>query len=327
MMAIPAAAKIIVTVLPNKKLRKIVGGIILGIILVVVVPIAILLGIMDTGQSIDWNSPEMQQHITDNMTDEEKARLQHFSDVMQDIEDEITAQGLSIEPIKAQVIFLCTLIDREETDTLYSDFVSCFADDADDETIFQNITEKFDVSLTAEEKEKVLLLCEKAVESQTVSPNAIHDEVGIMLAGEDNTAGTDPFVSPLHELDWQANLTSGYGNRKDPLTGDKSKHSGIDLAADAGTPIYPAKPGTVLFVRNDPDGYGKYLVINHGGGQASLYAHCSEILAAEDDEVTADTIIARVGSTGRSTGNHLHFEIIIDGKPNNPKKYLEVNNP
>jgi len=122
--AVAAALKAAAAVVTDKKLRKIVGGIILGVIIVIVAPIAILLGIGDAGQSIDWNSPEMQQQIIDNMTDEEKARLQHFEDVLTAIENEITAQGLTVEPIKAQVIFLCTLIDREETDTLYSDFVS-----------------------------------------------------------------------------------------------------------------------------------------------------------------------------------------------------------
>lgn len=165
-MAIPVIAKVAVTVVTNKKLRRIAGVIILGVIIIVIAPIAILLGVMDTGQSIDWNSPEMQQQIIDNMTDEEKARLQHFADAMQNIEDEITAQGLSVEPIKAQVIFLSVLIDREETDTFYADFISCFADDADDETVFHNLSAKFGVSLTAEEKEKILLLCEKAVEHQ-----------------------------------------------------------------------------------------------------------------------------------------------------------------
>lgn len=161
-----AAVKAAVAVVTDKKLRKIVGGIILGIIIVIIAPIAILLGIMDAGQSIDWDSPEMRQQIMNNMTDEQKIRLQHFADVMQKIEDEITAQGLTVEPIKAQVIFLCTLTDREETDALYSDFVSCFADGADDETVFANLTAKFGVSLTAEEKGKILLLCEKAVASQ-----------------------------------------------------------------------------------------------------------------------------------------------------------------
>ena len=180
------------------------------------------------------------------------------------------------------------------------------------------------MSLTAEEKEKILLLCKKAVESQTVPPNGIHNEIGALLTGDTTPINPDPFASPFHDRNWQDCLTSGYGKRKDPVTGEDAKHSALDLAAPAGTSIYPSKPGKVLFVRYDENGYGNYLAVNHGGGQATLYAHCSEILVAEGDEVTIDTIIARVGSTGKSTGNHVHFEIIIDGKPVNPKKYLEV---
>jgi hypothetical protein len=96
------------------------------------------------------------------------------------------------------------------------------------------------------------------------------------------------------------------------------------LSAPEGTKIYASKPGKVLFVRFDADGYGKFLVVNHGGGEATLYGHRSEILVREDDAVTADTVIARVGNTGRSTGAHCHFEIILGGKPVNPLKFLRV---
>jgi murein DD-endopeptidase MepM/ murein hydrolase activator NlpD len=269
----------------------------------------------------------MLARIEANMTPEQKARLQHFADIMQKIEDEITAQGLDAEPIKAQVIFMCALGEREESDTLYSDFVSCFADGADDETVFANISAAFGVSFTAEEKEKILLLCEKAVESQTVPPSALHNEIGSLLAGDSSPAAAERFASPFHDRDWQSCLTSGYGNRKDPITGENAKHAGLDLAAPEGTAIYPSKPGKVLLVRWDENGYGNYIVISHGGGQATLYGHCSAILATAGDEVTTDTVIARVGSTGKSTGNHLHFEIIVNGKPVNPKKYLGASTP
>ena len=115
-MAAPVAAtiaKAAVTVVTDKNLRKIVGGILLGIIIVIIAPIAILLSVVNTGQGIDWSSPEMQQQIMDNMTAEEQERLQHFADIMQNIEDEIIAQGLSVEPIKAQVVFLCVLTMRK----------------------------------------------------------------------------------------------------------------------------------------------------------------------------------------------------------------------
>ena len=167
-----AAAKAAATVVTNPKLLKIVGGIVLGTVIIILAPIALLLGILGAGQSIDWESPEMRQQVYDNMTDEEKARFQYFADVLAAIEDEITAQGLDVEPIKAQVIFICTMRDRELDETFYADFVSCFAEVADDEAVFANITAAFGVSFTAEEKEKILLLCEKAMASARSSSAA-----------------------------------------------------------------------------------------------------------------------------------------------------------
>ncbi|MCL2344220.1 MAG: M23 family metallopeptidase [Firmicutes bacterium] len=332
-MAVPVVVvKAAVAVVTNPKLLKIVGGIILGIIIVIIAPIAILLGVMNTGQSIDWNSPEMRQQVVDNMTPEQKAQLQAFADTMQAIEDEITAQGLAVNPIKAQVIFLCVMDtdpmkDRTTDAAFYTDFVSCFPDGADDDTVFANLTAKFGVTFTAEEKAKILQMCQSAVASQTVAPTALHDQIGTMLAGDTTPVSAEPFASPFHGLDWKTCVTSTYGTRKDPFTGETASHAGLDLAAPEGTPIYPSKPGKVLLVGYDEGGYGNYVVINHGGGQATLYGHCSEILVAEGDNVTVDTVIAKVGSTGRSTGNHCHFEIIIDGKPVNPKKYLEATAP
>jgi hypothetical protein len=329
-MAIPVAVKAAATVVTDPKLLKIVGGILLGLVIIIIAPIAILLGVGDVGGQIDWNSPELQAQIETNMADEQRARLRHFADIMQVIEDEITAQTVDIEPIKAQVIFMCALGKTAEYNGIYADFISCFAGAAEDETVFQNITDKFGVAFTAEEKEKILLLCEKAIESQTVPPSALHIEIGGLTADSAVAPTTGAFANPFHNRDCQSCLTSGYGKRRDPLTGEISTHAGLDLAADEGTEIYAAKPGKALFVRWDPDGYGNYLVIDHGGagssggGEATLYGHCSAILVAEGDTVTTDTVIARVGSTGRSTGAHLHFEVVIDGQPKNPIKFLEV---
>lgn len=234
-MAVPVVvARAAVAVVTNPKLLKIVGGIILGIIIVIIAPIAILLGIGNTSQSIDWNSTQMQQQVMDNMTPEQKAQLQAFADSMQAIEDEITAQGLPVEPIKAQVIFLC-IADTPEVSGLekdaafYTDFVSCFANDADDETVFTNLTDKFGVSFTAEEKEKILQMCQSAVASQTVPPTALHTEIGTLLAGDTTPVSAETFASPFHGLDWKSCVTSNYGTRKDPVTGETASHSGLDI--------------------------------------------------------------------------------------------------
>jgi len=117
-------------------------------------------------------------------------------------------------------------------------------------------------------------------------------------------------------------VTSEFGYRIDPFTGRHKGHSGIDLAAPQGTPIRAALDGTVLFARYKTTGYGYHLAIDHGGGFVTFYAHCSKILVTEGQAVKAGDIIAEVGSTGRSTGPHLHFEVRINGEIQNPRSYL-----
>jgi len=133
--------------------------------------------------------------------------------------------------------------------------------------------------------------------------------------------GADGFCSPSGES-WRGMITSEFGYRKDPFTGQTKGHSGLDLGAGKGTPIRAALPGTVYVVRYSSSGYGYHVMVDHGGGFVTLYAHCSKILVTEGHTVDAGTVIAEVGSTGRSTGNHLHFEVRINGEKQNPRSYL-----
>lgn len=133
--------------------------------------------------------------------------------------------------------------------------------------------------------------------------------------------GADGFCSPLGES-WRSMVTSEFGYRKDPFTGQTKGHSGLDLGAPKGTPIRSALDGTVYVVRHSTTGYGYHVMVDHGGGFVTLYAHCSKILVHEGQQVKAGDIIAEVGTTGRSTGNHLHFEIRMNGEKQNPRSYL-----
>ncbi len=117
------------------------------------------------------------------------------------------------------------------------------------------------------------------------------------------------------------NITSYFGWR----FGGSDYHTGIDMSGSDiyGKSIVAANSGTVVFVRDyDPGGgYGKYLIVDHGGGYTTLYAHCSEIMVSVGDSVSRMEPIAKVGSTGWSTGPHLHYEIRIDAKPQNPLNF------
>ena len=116
-------------------------------------------------------------------------------------------------------------------------------------------------------------------------------------------------------------ISSPFGARPDPFGGGTEFHPGIDIAAEEGTPIHAAAAGTVVQVGPD-GGYGNVVVVDHGNGITSKYAHCSQTFAAVGQTVAAGDPIGAVGSTGRSTGPHLHFEVRVGNKPVDPATFL-----
>ncbi len=122
-------------------------------------------------------------------------------------------------------------------------------------------------------------------------------------------------------------ISSPYGSRIHPISGKQSFHSGIDIPASQGTPIIATRSGTVTIATYNSS-YGNYVEINHGDGTSSRYAHMMNggILVKVGDTVRQGQIIGKVGTTGASTGNHLHFEIRIDGQTTNPTEYVSAQN-
>lgn len=116
-------------------------------------------------------------------------------------------------------------------------------------------------------------------------------------------------------------ISSGYGYRTDPFTGRRAFHDGVDIAAPRGTPIHALAAGVVIY-SGHKSGYGLMVEINHGNGYKTLYAHASKLIAKVGERVGKGQTIALVGSTGRSTGPHLHVEVLKNDDPVNPRKYL-----
>jgi murein DD-endopeptidase MepM/ murein hydrolase activator NlpD len=128
-----------------------------------------------------------------------------------------------------------------------------------------------------------------------------------------------PSAEPVHGT----NFTSGYGVRSDPFKGRAAMHAGIDLAGPIGTPIYATADGIVGRSEYNNGGYGNLVELDHGHGIQTRYGHLSKSMVTAGQKVKRGDLIALMGSTGRSTGSHLHYEVRIDGKAVNPIPFLQ----
>ena len=138
---------------------------------------------------------------------------------------------------------------------------------------------------------------------------------GIPPTSINNGAKVDIGISLIRPT--YGTITSRFGNRS------RDNHKGIDIAASKGTSIYAAASGTVSVSQYGyGGGYGNYIILSHGNGVQTLYGHCSELCVSVGEYVSQGQLIARVGSTGISTGNHLHFEVRVNGVAQNPQNYV-----
>lgn len=119
----------------------------------------------------------------------------------------------------------------------------------------------------------------------------------------------------------QGFLTSGFGNRRNPFTNAKSFHAGLDIANSAGTPVVAPARGTIIFSAWD-GAYGNCIIVDHGNGITTRYAHLQRSVVSEKQSVQRGDVLGHVGSTGRSTGPHLHYEVRVNGVLVDPKRYI-----
>ena len=249
--------------------------------------------------------------------------------------------GKSLDDVRIKAIFYALYFGAESHGDAQS-FVDCFVtyeersrtitvinEDGDEEereevytmaipiedlsTVYQNIGNAMGITITDEQK---------------ANADSIYNLIrygaatgGSGFAGSDVPfIGADGFCSPIGE-NWRNVVTSEFGYRRDPFTGETKGHSGMDLAIPTGTSVRAALPGTVT-VSQYSSSYGYYVMIDHGNGLSTLYAHNSKLLVKVGQTVNAGDIVSLSGSTGRSTGPHLHFEVRINGERTNPRSYL-----
>jgi len=194
---------------------------------------------------------------------------------------------------------------------------------ADQDALFGvggSIPEDIDASVPLTEKHNSLIreMHEKTDQIQIATEKQSHSFGNLINYLEDqiNLLASTPAIRPASG--WE---TSGFGYRKSPFTGLREFHKGLDIASRQGTPIIATADGIVSYT-----GYkgllGKTLVIDHGHGMMTRYGHAHEILVETGDVVKRGEKIATIGSTGRSTGPHLHYEVLLNGIRVNPDKYI-----
>lgn len=185
----------------------------------------------------------------------------------------------------------------------------------DMDTVYGNLAASLGISITEEQKgnaESVYSLIKYGY------PGAA--EGGGFEGADVPYVGASGFCSPVG-ANWRSIVTSEFGGRRDPITGKQDGHTGMDLAVPTGTPVRAALPGTVRVAKYDSS-YGYYVTIGHENGLLTLYGHNSRLLVQPGQVVQAGDVISLSGSTGRSTGPYLHFEVRVNGQRTNPRYYL-----
>jgi murein DD-endopeptidase MepM/ murein hydrolase activator NlpD len=171
----------------------------------------------------------------------------------------------------------------------------------------------------AEERQLANIRGQKAAwEREWAELQAISDAIAAQLRTSGSTGGV---AGACEFRPTPGPIVSGFGTRTNPIGGGTGFHAGIDISAGSGTPIRACRGGKVV-ISSWQGGYGNAIVIDHGGGMATLYAHQSRLGVSVGTQVLAGEVIGAVGSTGNSTGPHLHFEVRIAGNPVNPLAYL-----
>ena len=147
--------------------------------------------------------------------------------------------------------------------------------------------------------------------------NKSYDDIEGFIKNKEILLAATPAIQPVSNKDLNR-IASGFGYRIDPVYKTVKMHAGLDFAAPQGTPIYATANGTVKLAGNTGNGYGNHVIINHGYGYESLYGHMFRIKAKSGQRVKRGEIIGYVGSTGKSTGPHLHYEVHKNGKRLDP---------
>ena len=356
-MAIPAAAiaKAAIGVLSNEKTRKAAGWVLVAILSPIIL-LAAFCSIL--GGSADHNSSILDLcfyggTLPADIPAEYRAYIEDMQASFALLDERIaeinsmTEDGESLDAIRVKAFFYALYFGAESPSSrAHQQFVDCFvtyeertrpldSTDSEDESAGEPEEETYTVAIPITDIATIwsniqTALGETVTEEQRNNADSIYNLVrygsatgteGWIPGAEVPFIGADGFCSPVGSS-WESRVTSEFGYRSDPFTGQTKGHTGIDIAVPTGTPVRAALPGVVTKATYNAGGYGYYVMIDHGNGMVTLYAHNSKLLVSVGDTVEAGDTVSLSGSTGRSTGPHLHFEVRVNGQRVNPRSYL-----
>ncbi|MBR4945172.1 MAG: peptidoglycan DD-metalloendopeptidase family protein [Peptococcaceae bacterium] len=220
--------------------------------------------------------------------------------------DEVTAMKSTLEDQKKSLDSMKVSLEANKKTQLEKSAELAAATQAQQQLVNQinsDLNAQFEILEDLEAESKAIASQIKAIQAKNSSNNT-------------SAPGAYVWPCPSSRL-----ITSEYGYRIHPIQGTKKMHTGIDIGAKSGTDIVAAAGGTVIMAQYY-GGYGNCVIVDHGGGVSTLYAHMSKIGVSNGQKVSAGQSIGKVGSTGNSTGPHLHFEVRINGNTQNPRNYV-----
>lgn len=240
----------------------------------------------------------------ENLTEENKELKQQYALLERRLESSIKIMG-EIQNRDSNMYRVLLQMDPQRDSILSNQVISLTAPfnmrNAGDSHLVTNLFNRID-TLDSQ-------LLKQAISFNTIREVAMHNQ---------DKLNHTPSVLPINIKDYT--MSSGYGIRIDPVYGSHKFHAGLDFAADMGTQVFATADGKVSFAKKR-SGYGNCVDIDHGYNYLTRYAHLSKILVKEGAQVKRGELIGLVGSTGKSTGPHLHYEVYFKDKPQNPVNY------
>lgn len=277
------------------------------------------------------NRIEMFKRVTDN---DQKlvTKLQNDIETAENLKKELTEKKEASEIKKTELSAKKAELDISIAE--YDEIISEIEKKSDevDKILYNYNTDIKNVQQEIASKEAdqaaILAAIKKAEQEAAHKPSGGGSSSGGSSSGGSSSGGSSSGTISKSGWMWPvptsaSYISSGYGYRRDPATGRTKLHSGMDIAAPLNSKIVASKSGTVVYVKHGNSGYGNHLLLNHGDGTYSLYAHCNSLAVGSGQSVSQGQTIAYVGHSGYATGNHLHFEI-RDGAGNkyNPAAYV-----